>query len=213
MAHDTRASAATEASASPGPCLARRGGPRWSPATTPVWPSTRATCCSRAAPIPPATSRTCSAASTRGSFRASGSRSGARARRRRGRRPQPPASRQRAALRARRPVSSRAPTTETSSPGRASPSAPGRSPTRTAASSAGTRGFWRYAPGQRKGLGVATGRPLYALRADPRTNTVVVGPRESLARRDVRVGAGRLFVPAERVEAKLRYRSPAPTRP
>jgi tRNA-specific 2-thiouridylase len=70
-------------------------------------------------------------------------------------------------------------------------------------------GFWRYTPGQRKGLGIATGRPLYALRADPKTNTVVVGPRESLARRDVRVAAGRLFVPTERVEAKLRYRSPA----
>jgi tRNA-specific 2-thiouridylase len=70
-------------------------------------------------------------------------------------------------------------------------------------------GFWRFTPGQRKGLGVATGQPLYALRADPRTNTVVVGPRESLGRRDVRVGAGRLFVSAERVEAKLRYRSPA----
>jgi tRNA-specific 2-thiouridylase len=70
-------------------------------------------------------------------------------------------------------------------------------------------GYWRYTPGQRKGLGVATGRPLYALAADPRTNTLVVGPRESLARRDVRVQAGRLFVPVERVEAKLRYRSPA----
>jgi tRNA-specific 2-thiouridylase len=69
-------------------------------------------------------------------------------------------------------------------------------------------GHWRYTPGQRKGLGVATGRPLYALRADPRTNTVVVGPRESLARTDVRVRPGRLFVPIERVEAKLRYRSP-----
>ena len=70
-------------------------------------------------------------------------------------------------------------------------------------------GFWRFTPGQRKGLGVATGRPLYALRADPETNTVVVGPRESLARSEVRVGAGRLFVPVARAEAKLRYRSPA----
>jgi tRNA-specific 2-thiouridylase len=69
-------------------------------------------------------------------------------------------------------------------------------------------GFWRFTPGQRKGLGVAAGRPLYALHADPRTNTVVVGPRESLGQRDVFVGAGRLFVPVERVEAKLRYRSP-----
>jgi tRNA-uridine 2-sulfurtransferase len=70
-------------------------------------------------------------------------------------------------------------------------------------------GFWRFTPGQRRGLGVATGKPLYALRADPRTNAVVVGPREALARRQIRVGNGRLFVPVGRVEAKLRYRSPA----
>ena len=69
-------------------------------------------------------------------------------------------------------------------------------------------GYWRFTPGQRKGLGVATGRPLYALRADPGTNTLVVGPRESLARSEVRVRSGRLFVPAQRVEAKLRYRTP-----
>jgi tRNA-specific 2-thiouridylase len=70
-------------------------------------------------------------------------------------------------------------------------------------------GFWRFTPGQRRGLGVAAGEPLYALRSDPQTNTVVVGPRESLARREVRVRGGRLFVPARRIEAKLRYRSPA----
>ena len=70
-------------------------------------------------------------------------------------------------------------------------------------------GFWRFTPGQRRGLGVATGEPLYALRTDPHTNTVFVGSRESLARREVSSGTGRLFVQAERVEAKLRYRSPA----
>jgi tRNA-specific 2-thiouridylase len=70
-------------------------------------------------------------------------------------------------------------------------------------------GFWRFTPGQRRGLGVATGEPLYALRADPRTNAVVVGPREALARRQIRVRNGRLFVLVGRVEAKLRYRSPA----
>jgi tRNA-specific 2-thiouridylase len=69
-------------------------------------------------------------------------------------------------------------------------------------------GFWRFTPGQRKGLGVAAGTPLYALRSDPAANALVVGPRESLACR--RVSArGRLFVPVERVEAKLRYRSSA----
>jgi tRNA-uridine 2-sulfurtransferase len=70
-------------------------------------------------------------------------------------------------------------------------------------------GFWRFTTGQRRGLGVAAGEPVYALRTDPRTNAVFVGSHESLARREVSSGTGRLFVPAERVEAKLRYRSPA----
>ena len=69
-------------------------------------------------------------------------------------------------------------------------------------------GLWRYTPGQRKGLGVSAPEPLYALRAEPRTNTLVVGPRRALA--TTRVAArGRLFVPATRVEARLRHRSPA----
>jgi tRNA-specific 2-thiouridylase len=70
-------------------------------------------------------------------------------------------------------------------------------------------GFWRFTSGQRKGLGVAAGTPLYALRTDPRTNAVVVGPRTSLARTSVGASPGRLFVPVDRVQAKLRYRSPA----
>ncbi|HEU4941921.1 MAG TPA: tRNA 2-thiouridine(34) synthase MnmA [Gaiellaceae bacterium] len=69
-------------------------------------------------------------------------------------------------------------------------------------------GFWRFTPGQRKGLGVAAGSPLYALRTEPGRNAVVVGPRESLARTRVRA-EGRLFAEADRVHVKLRYRSPA----
>jgi tRNA-specific 2-thiouridylase len=68
-------------------------------------------------------------------------------------------------------------------------------------------GYWRYTPGQRKGIGVAAGTPLYALRADARTNTLVVGPRDALRRDRVSV-RGRLHVPVGRGEAKLRYRSP-----
>jgi tRNA-specific 2-thiouridylase len=69
-------------------------------------------------------------------------------------------------------------------------------------------GYWGFTPGQRRGLGVAAPEPLYVLGTRPAANAVVVGPRESLARR--RVGArGRLYVDADRVEAKLRYRSPA----
>jgi len=69
-------------------------------------------------------------------------------------------------------------------------------------------GYWRFTPGQRRGVGVAAGRPLYVLGSDAAANIVVVGPRESLARRRV-AAAGRLYSGAERVEAKLRYRSPA----
>src|SRR3954451_6571117 len=69
-------------------------------------------------------------------------------------------------------------------------------------------GYWRFTPGQRRGIGVAAGRPLYAHRSVPGSNTLVVGPRESLARHSV-TARGRLFVPAGRVEAKLRYRSPS----
>jgi tRNA-specific 2-thiouridylase len=69
-------------------------------------------------------------------------------------------------------------------------------------------GFWRFTPGQRKGLGISARTPLYVLEADARLNTVVVGPRESLARRRVDA-SGRLYVPVERADVKLRYRSPA----
>ncbi len=53
-------------------------------------------------------------------------------------------------------------------------------------------GFWRFTPGQRRGLGVSAAEPLYALSTNPRSNTVTVGPRSALAR--TRVSArGRLF--------------------
>jgi len=69
-------------------------------------------------------------------------------------------------------------------------------------------GYWRFTPGQRRGLGLVAAEPLYAVGTDARTNTVVVGPRAALARRRV-TARGRLFASAPRVEAKLRYRSPA----
>jgi tRNA-specific 2-thiouridylase len=73
-------------------------------------------------------------------------------------------------------------------------------------------GHWRFTPGQRKGLGLAAPQPLYALSSDARTNSVVVGPRSALARTTIEA-AGRLYLPVERAEAKLRYRSlPVPSR-
>ena len=68
-------------------------------------------------------------------------------------------------------------------------------------------GFWRFTSGQRRGLGISSGEPLYALRSHPEANTVVVGPQSSLATREIDA-RGRLYVPVERAEVKLRYRSP-----
>jgi tRNA-specific 2-thiouridylase len=42
-------------------------------------------------------------------------------------------------------------------------------------------GIIHYTIGQRRGLGVATGEPLYVVRLDPEERRVVVGPREALA--------------------------------
>jgi tRNA-specific 2-thiouridylase len=69
-------------------------------------------------------------------------------------------------------------------------------------------GFWRFTAGQRRGLGVVAAQPLYVLGTRPSANAVVVGPRDALARRRV-TARGRLYADVERVEAKLRYRSPA----
>jgi tRNA-specific 2-thiouridylase len=67
-------------------------------------------------------------------------------------------------------------------------------------------GFWRFTPGQRRGLGVAAAAPLYAVRTNADTNTVVVGPRGALATRTVNA-RGRLYADVRRADAKLRYRS------
>lgn len=67
-------------------------------------------------------------------------------------------------------------------------------------------GYWQFTPGQRRGLGLAARRPLYVLRIDRSANAVVVGPRDALEARRVEAD-GRLYVPVERAEAKLRYRS------
>jgi tRNA-specific 2-thiouridylase len=68
-------------------------------------------------------------------------------------------------------------------------------------------GYWKFTAGQRRGLGVASSRPLYVLRTDRASNAVVVGPHEALAVTRVEVD-GRLYLPIARAEAKLRYGSP-----
>ena len=50
--------------------------------------------------------------------------------------------------------------------------------------------------------------PSSSIRSDATTNTVVVGPLEALARTTIEA-SGDLYVPVERADAKLRYRSDA----
>ncbi len=70
------------------------------------------------------------------------------------------------------------------------------------------RGHHEYTVGQRRGLGVAAGVPLYVLATDPVANRVVAGPREELATRTVRVRDVSLRRDGARVDrVKLRYRA------
>ncbi|HYX87275.1 MAG TPA: tRNA 2-thiouridine(34) synthase MnmA [Gaiellales bacterium] len=67
-------------------------------------------------------------------------------------------------------------------------------------------GLHRFTPGQRRGLGLGGGEALYVVRTEPESGRVVVGRREALARSSVRVAPGAVYIPAARVQAKLRYR-------
>lgn len=71
-----------------------------------------------------------------------------------------------------------------------------------------------YTPGQRRGLGIATGRRLYVQEVQPDTNTVVLGPEESLRRSQCDVADLNLFDSsllrgATDVTVKVRYATPA----
>jgi tRNA-uridine 2-sulfurtransferase len=69
-------------------------------------------------------------------------------------------------------------------------------------------GHHLFTVGQRKGLGVAAGEPLYVLAKDAGANTVTVGPIEALDTRRVPVRAAVLHRAGETVDrVKLRYRS------
>jgi tRNA-specific 2-thiouridylase len=82
-------------------------------------------------------------------------------------------------------------------------------------------GIIHYTVGQRRGLGVAAGTPLYVVRLDAGKRRVVVGPREALrtARiqlRDVNwLGEGTLqqLLAGERMELFVKVRSTRPPRP
>ncbi|HSF05642.1 MAG TPA: tRNA 2-thiouridine(34) synthase MnmA [Methylomirabilota bacterium] len=72
------------------------------------------------------------------------------------------------------------------------------------------RGLADYTVGQRKGLGLASGRRLYVLDLDAQANTVTVGPAEGLERRRLMAESVNFIAcepPAEpmAVEAKIRH--------
>jgi tRNA-specific 2-thiouridylase len=46
-------------------------------------------------------------------------------------------------------------------------------------------GIWNYTIGQRKGLGIATGKPLYVIEIDPKNNTVILGEKDHLVKTKV----------------------------
>jgi tRNA-specific 2-thiouridylase len=70
------------------------------------------------------------------------------------------------------------------------------------------RGQHRFTVGQRRGIGVANGQPLYVLDKDASTNQVTVGPASALRTNRVRLRGARLHRGGERVDrVKLRYRS------
>jgi tRNA-specific 2-thiouridylase len=81
-------------------------------------------------------------------------------------------------------------------------------------------GILHYTIGQRRGLGIASGEPLYVIHLDAECARVVVGPREALEThriylRDVNwLGDGALEdLPAEGIEIHAKVRSTRPPRP
>ena len=69
-------------------------------------------------------------------------------------------------------------------------------------------GQHRFTVGQRRGIGIAAGEPLYVLDKDAARNEVTVGPRSALRTTRVAVRNARLSRAGARVDrVKLRYRS------
>jgi tRNA-specific 2-thiouridylase len=78
------------------------------------------------------------------------------------------------------------------------------------------KGIANYTIGQRRGLGIAGGQPLYVGRIDLPTNTVALGTREEVSIRTVRAAQCNILVPEQLTpEARLlgKIRSYGPPRP
>lgn len=74
---------------------------------------------------------------------------------------------------------------------------------------AGHRGHHHFTVGQRRGLGVAAGRPMYVTGTDAASNTVTIGPREELSADRVTVRGAVMHRDGATVDrVRLRYHSP-----
>ena len=80
------------------------------------------------------------------------------------------------------------------------------------------RGLWRYTEGQRKGLGISFGKPMFVTKIDPISNTVTLGENGSQYASSLIAGKVNL-ISADTLEApisaqvKVRYQAPpAPAR-
>jgi tRNA-specific 2-thiouridylase len=70
-------------------------------------------------------------------------------------------------------------------------------------------GHHNFTVGQRRGLGVGGGRPLYVLATDAATNRVIAGGHDQLAITSLRIRGAKLHRSADRVDGvRLRYHSP-----
>ena len=72
------------------------------------------------------------------------------------------------------------------------------------------KGIIRYTVGQRKGLGISFGEPMYVVKVDPESNTVVLGHEDELFSRTLTAGEMNLLsvdslTAGTRYKAKVRY--------
>jgi len=74
------------------------------------------------------------------------------------------------------------------------------------------KGIYSYTVGQRKGLGIAAGYPLYVVKIDSKSNTVIAGRRKELDFKSAIVRSINLFIDYPKTplqcKVKIRYKSP-----
>ncbi|MEA3310657.1 MAG: tRNA methyl transferase PRC-barrel domain-containing protein, partial [candidate division WOR-3 bacterium] len=74
------------------------------------------------------------------------------------------------------------------------------------------KGIWFHTIGQRKGLGIASGEPLYVITVNVKNNRVVVGPRSALSGSSFRLSHLNRFTDRDlsnlSLTCKIRYATP-----